>query len=160
MATECSRRSLLPPLLVACACIVLALLPAAKPGAIREQGAVREIPALLIDAKCGEPVTLIGTSELAGGSLKALTNALIQVPACPWSQTLVLSGTEARGMGPALSVARLAGEVRVDTWSGVVSATQAVEIGVPQGQSALLSYTNDIVWRTEDRNLTVIWRAK
>lgn len=101
---------------------------------------------------CGEPAFIVGSGEAAGGELRAFTNTLVLVPGCEAAGRLLLTGSLARGVGPAVSVTYVGAGGESTGWYGEVD-TGGVEVPLPPATRALVSFTNDLASGAEDRNL-------
>lgn len=101
---------------------------------------------------CGEIVSVQGASGSRSETLHVYTNALVYIPACPVERLLWLTGTTVGGVGPAVTVAGADGSSR---WAGNISPSLGSAVALSSGESTWVSFTNDAVRGSEDRNLTL-----
>lgn len=104
--------------------------------------------------QCGRPAAIAGSTVWADGALRASTNALVAVPGCSSERVLLMSGTDVRGVGPAVSLTLVGAGGRRAVWHGYLTGAKTA-VDLPIGYDALISFTNDLASGAEDRNLIV-----
>ncbi len=117
---------------------------------------VASLPASVATGDCGGPSLIAGSGDrathAADGVLEAFTNALVGLPGCARERVVRLSGSPAKGVGPAVSVTYVRDAGADTAWQGTVGP-EGVLVVVPPATEALVSFTNDLVSGSEDRNL-------